>query len=69
MLFKLIFFIVVLGGGGYLIFKIARKAWRKADVDQKMEDIKVDTQMYDKVKDVDMKEVSDKQKAVNDFAE
>ena len=68
MLFKLIFFIVVLGGGGYLIYKLARKAWKKADASQKIEDIKVDTEMYDKVKGIDVEEANEKKKFVDEFS-
>ena len=67
MLLKIIFFVVVICGGGYFLFDWAVKAWKKADVTQKVDDFKLDTQVYDKVKDVDMKEVKKQKKVIDKF--
>ena len=57
--------LVLIAVSGYFIFKYAYKAWHEADVDDKLEDVQVTHEQYEKVKDVDTKEFKKEQKKVN----
>lgn len=61
--------IVLIAIGGYFIFKYAYKAWQESDVDDKLEDVQVTHEQYEKVKDVDTKEFKKEQKKVNKILE
>ena len=69
MLFKFFFFLIVLGGGGYLIFDWARTSWKKADVEQKIRDNDIDTELYDKVAHEENDDLKEKQEKIEDFLE
>ena len=69
MLFKFFLFLIVLGGGGYLIFDWARTSWKKADVEQKIRDNDIDSELYDKVKSEEDQEIKEKQESIDDFLE
>ena len=57
--------LVLIAVSRYFIFKYAYKAWHEADVDDKVEDVQVTHEQYEKVKYVDTTEFKKAQKKVN----
>ena len=66
---RVIFFIIVFGGGIYFLVNWVIKAWKAADVIQKAEDLELDTQIYEKIKNVDVKKAKKARKSVDEFLE
>lgn len=63
--------LAILGGGLYFLFKLARKAWRrselKQDVEDKLDDLANEQAQAAKVVDINSREVRRAQKKLNDF--
>ncbi|MDC7125090.1 MAG: hypothetical protein PQJ46_05965 [Spirochaetales bacterium] len=62
------FFIGIIGVVllGFIIIK-AVKAWEKADIEEKIDDLNDTTEMYNKIKDVDIDEVAKQKKKLEKF--
>lgn len=58
---------VVVLGGGYIIYKVARKAWRKADVSEKQAELDALHDNYESLKDVNPKTVQKERKKIKDI--
>ncbi|MDC7239692.1 MAG: hypothetical protein PQJ50_04960 [Spirochaetales bacterium] len=67
MVLVFVFFIVVLGGGSVLLLTQLRKAWKKADVDQRMDDIQNHEEMYEKISNEDVSDIKRQKKVIDDF--
>jgi hypothetical protein len=50
-----------------LIVVAATRAFKKADVEQKLEDIKSTSEQFDRIKDVDVEEAVEQKEAVDKF--
>lgn len=66
MFLRLVEVILVLGGG-YLLFKLAVKAWRRADLKNKIENIEEEKELASKVVDIKTKDVQRNRKKLDDF--
>ena len=69
MIFRFLFILVVIGGGGYLIYYWARTSWKRADVEQKIADNELDAELYEKIKEEESEEIKDKKEKLDDFLE
>ena len=49
----------------YFLFRWASKAWKKADVEQKLEDVKIQDKVYKKALEVNPADVKSKKKAID----
>jgi len=70
MLLRLVEFLI-LAGGVYFLFRVAKKAWRRSElhnpVEEKLEQLEEEKELADKVVDINIKEVNRNRKKLNDF--
>lgn len=57
---------VVVFGGGFLIYRVARKAWRKADVAEKQDELDALHENYEGLKGVNTKTVQKERQKIKD---
>lgn len=60
-----IFIPLIIIGALYFVFKKVVKEWKKADVEQKLEDIQEQEELYKKTTTVDFGEVKAEKKHIN----
>jgi len=53
-------------GAGYLIYRVAKRALTRVDVDDTLDKVDALNDNYDRVKDIDLDEVREKQKKVDE---
>lgn len=63
--------LLILAGGALLLFRIARKAWRRSElqrpVQEKLEQLEEEKELAAKVVDINTREVNRNRKKLNDF--
>ncbi|MCG8452392.1 MAG: hypothetical protein MI717_04325 [Spirochaetales bacterium] len=69
MIIRLLVILAILGLGLHLIFKWATKAWKKADVEQKMEDYELEEELCEKIEEFETNEVKENHKTIQEFVE
>ena len=67
MVLRLVFFLLVFGFGGFLIFRWAVRAWRSSEVDERLDDVRLEAKLYDKIKYEDPDRINEKREAIDTF--
>lgn len=66
MILKLLWFVGLATAAGLIVLAVI-KSLRSADTEQKLEDINSDMMQYNKIKDIDVDAVKERQKKLDEF--
>lgn len=67
MIFVFLFALLTFALGGLGIYRWARKSWQAAEVEQKLADDAVESELYDKIKYQEPSEQKEKHQKIEDF--
>jgi len=65
----IIFYVLIPIIGIYFVYKWIKKRFKQIDVEQRIKDIEINEETYDKIKYVDKDDARRKKKALDDFME
>lgn len=69
MIFYRFLIFLLVGFGGYLIYRVAVDSWRKSEVEDKIDEIEQEKEIHDQIEDVDLKEAEQNRKEIDEFLE
>lgn len=66
MLYRFLMFVIV-GFGGYLIYRVSTNAWRKASVEDKLDEIELEKEIHDQIDNINEKETKTNKDDIDNF--